>query len=168
MNRRSRPAAPGVVLAVAAVLVLTAPGCGGVEEPPERSEIEVADTSGDVEPLAEVEPDAKAETTRDGRIGDDERLEGEPVKIALTDYDIDMPREIEAGEIDLVILNSGDHEHAFRIGGPAVDLRFGPIPPNGSVEGRVVLSPGSYHVWCPIEDHAERGMERDIEVVEPD
>ena len=155
-----------LALALIAVLGLAA-GCGGAEEPPERLEIEVADTSGDVQPLEEVGPETKAETLEEGLIGDDRRASGDPVKIALTDYDIDMARTIEAGPTRFVVVNSGDHEHALRIGGAATDLRVGPIPPNGTEEIVIALSPGTYTFWCPIEDHAGRGMEREIEVIEP-
>jgi hypothetical protein len=90
------------------------------------------------------------------------------VDIALLEWLIDMPKEIRAGQVNLVVTNEGSEPHSLVIesGGAAVAQLPRPLAPGQSTILTVDLAPGEYTLYCPEGDgeHREKGMEGTLEV----
>lgn len=90
----------------------------------------------------------------------------------LDEWSIRIPEEdrvLPAGPTTFLIVNQGVFTHGFVIEGQ--DRRWGEvarIPPGGEAQLTVDLPPGTYTVYCPIEDehgnHAEQGMRTPLTV----
>ena len=95
----------------------------------------------------------------------------EPVQVVdlvLLEWMIDMPAEIRAGTVNVVVTNEGVEAHSLVIesGGVAVAELPQPLDPGESTVLTVDLAPGEYTVYCPLGDgqHREEGMERTLTV----
>lgn len=119
--------------------------------------------------LAVVAPEAQSDTANafGGRSG---AAEENRVRVYLDDYAIEMPDTLPAGLTRFEILSRSQHEqHSFVIEGPGVEEALeARIEGNEIQQLRVDLTPGTYRVYCPVEDHAGRGMERQLIVTESD
>jgi plastocyanin len=93
------------------------------------------------------------------------------VTLTATDYAL-SPAEIHvvAGRpIKLTVTNHGTHTHGLRL-----VLSYGEVPlptniPAGDTQTTIIDNPGepgSYKIYCPVEDHEQRGMVGTI-IVEP-
>src|SRR5262249_40668767 len=84
----------------------------------------------------------------------------EVVTITLTDTSIDVaPPLVGSGKVGLEIINEGQLEHGFQIVGPGTDEQSNEFLTTG--EHRRLsfkLAPGTFRVFCPDGDHAQRGM----------
>jgi uncharacterized cupredoxin-like copper-binding protein len=100
-------------------------------------------------PLAAAAPDADAHK----------------VEVRLIEHQIEMPKQIAPGKTAFVITNAGQKEHSFAIEGTGVNEKL-----SGTLEGgqsktlELELKPGTYRVYCPVGEHAMRGMERNLVV----
>jgi uncharacterized cupredoxin-like copper-binding protein len=88
------------------------------------------------------------------------------IEVRLIDHEIQMPASVPAGRRTFRIVNEGEHPHNFEIEGQGIerklpnDLRTGE---NGTLE--VDLQPGTYRVYCPVNDHATKhNMEMQLTV----
>jgi uncharacterized cupredoxin-like copper-binding protein len=87
------------------------------------------------------------------------------VHVQLTEYAIEMPDTLTAGTHSFTITNAGTMKHNFAIEGPGVkeklasDLMRGDTAPM-----TLTLQKGSYMVYCPVDGHRGRGMQRTITV----
>ncbi|HVZ71143.1 MAG TPA: sulfocyanin-like copper-binding protein [Polyangia bacterium] len=92
----------------------------------------------------------------------------EVLAVVLEDGSITVhPRQVARGKIGLDIENRGTLEHALRIVGPGVDEQSAEfLGPNEHRRRWLRLEPGTYRVFCPDGDHAERGMWAHIIVTE--
>lgn len=87
------------------------------------------------------------------------------VNVTLADFRIEMPESLPAGPTTFNITNSGSAEHNFEIEGEGIERE---LPQNlgagqsGTLE--VDLQPGTYRVYCPVGNHAGRGMEMQVTV----
>lgn len=92
---------------------------------------------------------------------------GMTVEVGLTEYEIDMPATVDAGTITFTITNNGSEEHGFEIHDAndeeiaALDENLGP---GESATLEVTLEAGTYRVYCPVDGHAEEGMELELTV----
>ena len=92
--------------------------------------------------------------------GEDAAQTGEQVRVSLTDFEID-PAEIHldgAGTYTFVVENDGEAPHAFEIEGGDVHEESATLDPGASDELTVELAEGEYETYCPVGDHADRGM----------
>lgn len=92
---------------------------------------------------------------------------GNVVEVELTSYEIDMPKTLQAGTITFhVVNNSQDDEHSIEIEGEGIEEELEPhLEPGEEGTLTVDLAPGTYRVYCPVNDHAEEhGMEIEITV----
>ncbi|MHB9026469.1 MAG: cupredoxin domain-containing protein [Armatimonadota bacterium] len=83
------------------------------------------------------------------------------VNASLTEYCITLSQNsAPAGDVAFVVTNNGTVPHSLGIRGPHVDARLpGVLQPGQTAVLRVAeLRPGAYRVYCPVGDHAERGM----------
>lgn len=100
---------------------------------------------------------------------DDNRSEtGEKViEVELVSYEIHMPETLQAGTISFhVVNNSEDDEHSMKVEGQGIEEELEPhLQPGEEGTLTVDLAPGTYRVYCPVDDHAEEhGMEIEITV----
>ena len=92
---------------------------------------------------------------------------GVAVEVVLTEYQIDMPASIPAGAVTFDVANSGEMTHNFEVEGNGVEESLDDdLDPNQTASLSMELEPGTYTVYCPIGDHADQGMEVELEVTE--
>lgn len=85
--------------------------------------------------------------------------------VDLHDYRIEMPSTLPAGPTNFTVYNRGEHLHNFEIEGMGIEkkLDFNLRAGEGAVL-YVDLKPGTYYVYCPVGDHAARGMAMNLTV----
>jgi uncharacterized cupredoxin-like copper-binding protein len=89
--------------------------------------------------------------------------------VTLFDYEITPPDPtFETGtRVTFDVQNAGDVTHSLEVEGPEGEVELDRELPPGS-EGREMIvefsEPGTYRWYCPVGDHADRGMEGEITV----
>lgn len=147
--QRARMIAPVFLL----VLIL---GCE-----PAREEIVHTGTGGG------AEGPATTATALEGG-GELDATPGGAVEVTLTDFRIDMPSTLPAGPTTFRVTNAGKAEHNFEVEGEGIETKLAQnLQPGESGSLEVDLQPGTYHVYCPVANHEERGMEMELMVTEP-
>lgn len=92
---------------------------------------------------------------------------GTTVDVELVEWDIVMPEQIAAGEVTFVVTNGGSMVHQFEIENEETGFERmfdQQLQPGETMEMTVTLEPGDYYVYCPIANHAARGMELTLNV----
>jgi len=88
-----------------------------------------------------------------------------PIQVQLTEYEIRMPDTIHAGTQTIHIVDAGHLNHNFAIEGNGLTQKLGnDLTRGGSADMTVDLKPGTYTVYCPVDKHREKGMQRTITV----
>lgn len=89
--------------------------------------------------------------------------EANQVEVILTEYSIEMPDSIPAGQIAFVVTNEGAEEHNFEVEGQGIEEEFDEnLQPGDTKTLNVDLQPGTYEVYCPVDDHEELGMKLEL------
>ena len=92
---------------------------------------------------------------------------GETVTVSVKEFTIAMPTELPAGPTTFEIANDGSVEHSFEIEGQGIEEELEPhLQPGASGTLTVDLAPGTYEVYCPVDEHADHGMRLDLTVTE--
>lgn len=93
--------------------------------------------------------------------------EANRVAVTLSDYAIDIPRELPKGPTIFRVKNNGGTVHSLVLVGQGIEKRLANDMVSGE-EGalRALLEAGEYHVFCPIAQHAQRGMRERVVVTE--
>jgi uncharacterized cupredoxin-like copper-binding protein len=87
------------------------------------------------------------------------------VEVHLSEYKIDMPETLPAGQTNFIVLNEGGKTHSFKIEGPGINaLLSAPIPPHTKGTVQADLQTGEYKVYCPIGSHSMKGMTKTLTV----
>src|SRR5688572_8589833 len=89
------------------------------------------------------------------------------IAVSLSDYRIDMPDTVKAGMLTFSVRNTGSHPHNFEIEGNGVEVKLPTdlqAGESGTLEAN--LKAGTYRVYCPVADHAAKGMDRTLTVTE--
>ncbi|MBV8546179.1 MAG: hypothetical protein JO088_15660 [Acidobacteria bacterium] len=87
------------------------------------------------------------------------------IDVQLTEYEIRMPDALTAGPQHFRIANGGKQTHNFVIEGPAISQKLASDLSRGdTTELTVNLPAGSYTVYCPVDGHRGKGMQRTIVV----
>jgi uncharacterized cupredoxin-like copper-binding protein len=117
------------------------------------------------EPMASPD-DAAMAGTPSAETGEDAMMmAGEQVPVSLTEFAIDMPATLSAGEVTFSVVNDGTITHSFEIEGGTLEEELEtPLEPGQSGMLTVNLEPGTYRVYCPIGNHAQQGMELEVTV----
>ena len=69
------------------------------------------------------------------------------------------------GYYGFAAVNEGDVTHALAIRGPGIEKETGSIAPGESEELLVFFNrAGTYRLYCPIDGHAQQGMEASVRV----
>lgn len=93
--------------------------------------------------------------------------EAHVVNVRALDYRFEMPNQIPAGSTRFVVTNNGEQKHNFEIEGEGIERELENDLQTGQTgELTIDLKPGSYRVYCPVGDHAEKhGMETTLTVI---
>jgi len=87
------------------------------------------------------------------------------VDVQLTEYEIRMPDSLAAGAQHFRIANGGKQSHNFAIEGGGISQKLASDLPRGdTAELTVNLPAGTYTVYCPVDGHRGKGMQRTIVV----
>ncbi|HET6361099.1 MAG TPA: cupredoxin domain-containing protein [Gemmatimonadota bacterium] len=90
-----------------------------------------------------------------------QRVEIEATSYAYSPATITVP----AGRIRFVIHNAADIVHGFEVEGQGMEEEIAEIQPGATDSLTVMLEgPGTYEIYCPVEDHEQRGMIGTLEV----
>lgn len=89
--------------------------------------------------------------------------EGTRIEVIETEYSITLPRTLAPGRYTFVVDNMGRAGHDLAIKGPGVDV-VKRLPHGGRAEIITTLQPGTYELWCPMDDHRDRGMLQTVAV----
>jgi uncharacterized cupredoxin-like copper-binding protein len=83
--------------------------------------------------------------------------------VQLTEYEIRMPDSLTAGPQRFRVINSGKQTHNFVIEGAGFSQKLASDLTRGdTAEIAVSLPAGSYTVYCPVDGHRGKGMQRTI------
>ena len=85
-------------------------------------------------------------------------------EVHLIEYAVHMPATLPAGRVAFNIENGGKETHAFEIEGNGVHQKTTEVTRGSTTSLEVELKPGTYTVWCPVKDHAKKGMKTTITV----
>jgi len=90
---------------------------------------------------------------------------GGQVPVSLAEFAISMPSTLPAGRVTFAITNDGTITHSFEIEGNGIEKQLkNPLEPGKTDMLSVNLEPGTYTVYCPIDDHRAQGMELEVTV----
>jgi hypothetical protein len=131
------------------ILAVLLAGCPG-NEPKDASQASPPQTTTSTAPATTTRPPMSAERSAD---------------VQLLEYQIRIPESLPAGPVHLRIANAGHEEHSFAIEGPGLSTQLGSNLMRGdTTELAVTLQAGTYTVWCPVDKHRGKGMQRTITV----
>jgi uncharacterized cupredoxin-like copper-binding protein len=92
-------------------------------------------------------------------------IAGGQVPVSLAEFAISMPTSLPAGRVTFAITNDGTMPHSFEIEGNGVEKALkNPLEPGQTDMLSVNLDPGTYTVYCPVDDHRGQGMELEVTV----
>ena len=90
------------------------------------------------------------------------------VQVVAQEYSYSLSRQKEKAGKDIVeLVTRGQDTHDLeleRVGGTHV-FHFPHVDPGHYVDRVLRLRPGTYHLWCGVADHRERGMRATLRVV---
>lgn len=91
--------------------------------------------------------------------------QGQTVEVTLNEWGISFsPSAPKAGPIHFVVKNPGQFPHALAINGQGIDAKSATIKGGESTTFDVNLTAGTYHFWCPVGNHKDRGMDGQLTV----
>ena len=160
MTALQHPAAPrrrlfgllapaGALLLVGAAFLALACGAPTHEEP---TQVEP------VEPAAVPAPGSEA-------------ARAEPIEVSLTEFSLRAPAVVPPGPTRFIVSNLGEIDHSFTIAGESGGASEGfhrqldeTLAPGKTASITVDLRPGTYRLYCPMDDHAGKGMSVEMTV----
>ena len=87
------------------------------------------------------------------------------VDVQLTEYEIRMPDSLAAGPQRFRVINSGKQTHNFVIEGAGISQKLASDLTRGDTAELIVNLPaGTYTIYCPVDGHRGKGMQRTITV----
>lgn len=87
------------------------------------------------------------------------------VHVTLAEYRIEMPDTLPPGPVTFHVVNSGRQEHNFEIEGQGIEKKLDSNLQAGETGTlNVDLQRGPYKIYCPVGDHEQRGMTRQLTV----
>lgn len=90
---------------------------------------------------------------------------GNSVEVDLSEFAITMPDTLPAGPTTFMISNTGDVKHNFEIEGQGIEKKLSMNLKSGESKTlKVDLEPGTYTVYCPVGEHADKGMKMQLVV----
>lgn len=87
------------------------------------------------------------------------------VRVVLSEFSIKMPASLRAGRTVFRVRNAGKRMHNFELERGDTEEAFeSNLRPGATDALEVTLRPGTYEVYCPVDDHEARGMEMRLTV----
>jgi uncharacterized cupredoxin-like copper-binding protein len=87
------------------------------------------------------------------------------VSVRMTDFRLDMPTNLAPGAYTFNAVNAGQAAHALAIDGPGVaNQSSAVVQPGQTATLAVTLTNGSYRFYCPVDGHAQMGMQLTVTV----
>lgn len=88
------------------------------------------------------------------------------VTVTEKDFSIDFSRaDFKAGTYTFKVSNQGKFPHNLTVDGPGVtDKASSTVPGGQSGEVTVTLKSGSYEMYCSVDHHKDKGMQKTIKV----
>lgn len=119
-------------------------------------------TEGDATPGADVPQASPAASPEASPVAG-----GNEVEVALTEFEIQMPSELPAGQTVFIISNTGEFPHNFEIEGNGIEMELEENLQGGEQGTLTVdLQAGTYEIYCPVGDHADQGMRLELTVTD--
>ncbi|HUY98880.1 MAG TPA: cupredoxin domain-containing protein [Thermomicrobiaceae bacterium] len=88
-----------------------------------------------------------------------------PVNVTLSEFKIDMPTALHAGQTTLNVSNTGTFTHSVEITGNGIVQKFeSTVKPGEKATLQLNLKAGTYTVFCPVGNHRDRGMQVTVTV----
>lgn len=137
------------------------PGDVSQQAPPESSATRgsgvtaAADNTSPMNPVDPPEGDEPASSPSAARPTQD---------VHLIEYQLHMSETIPAGRVRFNVENGGKEQHAFEIEGNGVHQKSAVLSGGSTAAVDVELAPGTYTVYCPVKDHAQKGMKKTVVV----
>jgi uncharacterized cupredoxin-like copper-binding protein len=111
--------------------------------------------------------DTHNSTIAPGVAVDSSVLDEHAVDVTLSDYSIAMPTQVKPGPTLFRVSNAGKEEHNFQVEGNGGEWKLDAnIPQGQSRMLRADLKPGTYEIYCPVDDHRAKGMSMPLSVAE--
>jgi len=89
------------------------------------------------------------------------------IKVSLIGFRLPRdPQIVKPGMIAFVATNDGELRHALAVDGPAGEIRTPALRPGEQATITLALPRGTFRWYCPIGDHARRGMVGRVRVAE--
>ncbi len=85
-------------------------------------------------------------------------------EVHLIEYQIHLPESVPAGRIGFNVENGGKEDHAFEIEGNGVHHQTEVLKRGDTTSVTLNLAPGTYTVYCPVDGHRGKGMEKTLVV----
>ncbi len=155
-----------LLMAVAAIAVMSVAlmGC----PPQEPAEQDASPPEPPPEAIDMDDGGGPGDTGEPAETGDmDGADEAEAVDVTLTEWEIDMPDRLSPGMTAFNVANEGDAVHNLEIEGQGIERELeNDLQPGESATMKVDLQVGEYEVYCPVGDHADKGMSMTLTVEE--
>ena len=97
-----------------------------------------------------------------------QREERSSVSVRLSEWKLEPSRlTVPTGDVEFTVTNAGTTPHAFEVEGQGLEKRLEPMIAGASGSLRLTLPPGTYELYCPIDDgaHKKMGMIAHLEVI---
>jgi uncharacterized cupredoxin-like copper-binding protein len=89
------------------------------------------------------------------------------VEVKLAEFTIEMPTTAPPGGLTFSVTNAGTTEHNFEVEGQGIQKKFDTnLKPGETRNLQVELPAGTYKVYCPLENHKERGIQLELKVAQ--
>ena len=85
-------------------------------------------------------------------------------EVHLIEYQIHMPQTLRAGRVAFNVENGGKEDHANEIEGNGIEEKTEILKRGNTAALEVDLKPGTYTVYCPVDDHKDKGMKVTVKV----
>lgn len=87
------------------------------------------------------------------------------LKVELNEYEIRMPATLMPGRYTLTVVNSGKQNHSLVVEGNGLHAALSQQLSRGdSAQLDVDFKPGTYTLYCPVDEHRGKGMSRTVTV----
>ena len=81
------------------------------------------------------------------------------VGVRLSEWKLELSRlTVPTGDVEFTVTNSGTMLHAFEVEGQGLEKDLEPIKVGATSTLRLTLPPGTYELYCPIDNGAHKGM----------
>jgi uncharacterized cupredoxin-like copper-binding protein len=145
-----------ILAALVVFLTVIAVGCGGGKD---GADVDQSRGTGNQSVGPRDTSAAGAEMPGGSSVGGSS-MQAQTIDVTLKDNEIAMPTIIKPGPTTFNVTNAGEQQHNLEIVGNGHDTKLNAdLDPGASGQLDVDLLPGTYRAYCPVLDHANKGMD---------